>query len=123
MRFVGKVIRGKREGTRIGFPTANLHVDHNIKPGIYAGFADLDPSDQNNLKDLNVLFYIPQDKKDLIECHILDFPKMDLYGREISIELIHKIRDVHEFSSLDEAARQIKIDEQTARDWFKENND
>ena len=115
MKFNGKVIRGKREGTKIGFPTANIEVSENVASGIYAGYTSLDK------RNLPSIFYVAESSS-LIESHILDFPSQDLYGHEISVELSHKLRDVRQFSGLDEASKQIKKDELEAREWFKSTN-
>ncbi len=112
----GKVIRGKREGSKIGFPTANINVAESVEPGIYVGFTQI-PSLYPD-KKLNSLFYIPEDDTRRVESHILDFPNTDLYGSEISVEIIHKLRGVLNFSDLEEAQEQIKKDELKAREWF-----
>ena len=119
MRFNGKVTRGKREGSKIGFQTANISVNHNMQPGIYTGFAALEENNQNVSTDLKALFYIPETNTSLVECHILDFPKKDLYDIEMSVEILHKLRDVQEFTGLKAASEQIKKDELKARQWFK----
>jgi riboflavin kinase/FMN adenylyltransferase len=115
MKLTGKVVRGKQEGTKIGFPTANIRTGKSSDPGIYAGYADLDDGSLINRK---AIFYISQDNSSVVECHILDFPKKDLYGDEITVEILHKLREVQEFSSLEEARAQIKKDELEAREWF-----
>lgn len=116
MKFKGIVFRGKREGSKIGYPTANIKVKSPPSPGIYAGFASVDSEDKSSL---GALFYISTKNDHIVECHILDFPKNDLYGKEISAETLHMIRGDQEFSNLDEARAQIKKDELEAREWFK----
>lgn len=111
MKISGKVFRGKREGSKIGFPTANIHVQGTIDPGIYAGYA--------NLKDAEKLKSMIYVANDVLECHIFDFPKKDLYKNEISVEILHKIRGAQKFTGLKEAQEQINKDEYEAREWFK----
>lgn len=118
MKFRGKVFKGNREGTKLGFPTANIRVAESIAPGIYAGYANLDEDASNKQK---TLFYVSKNENNVIECHILDFPSRDLYDLEISGEILHKLRDVQRFSSLKEARKKIKQDEQEALEWFKNN--
>ena len=117
MKFEGIDIKGKGEGTKIGFPTANIEVSQDLKPGIYAGYTAIGEEEQR----LPSIFYIAENSR-VIESHILDFSNKDLYGNKIMVRLAHKIRDVQEFSSLDEARSQIKIDEAEAREWFKNND-
>lgn len=114
-KISGKVFRGKREGSKIGFPTANIHIQETIEPGIYAGYANIDAAEK-----LKSMFYVDND---VLECHIFDFPKNDLYESEISVEILHKIRGVQEFTSLEEAKYQISKDEIEARKWFKSRED
>lgn len=125
MKISGKVFRGEREGSKIGFPTANIRAENNMEPGIYAGYSTLDESAivATKIKNLKSLFYISKSDNSLIECHILDFPKRDLYDSEISVEILYKLRDVQEFASLKAASEQIKKDELEARKWFKDNPD
>lgn len=116
IKVQGKVVSGKREGTKLGFPTANIKITNDVLPGIYAGYAKLakDSSD-----DLEVLFYISADNKSIIECHILDFPEKDLYGSDISVRIVHKLRNVRKFSGLEDAVQQINKDVQEGKEWFK----
>jgi len=107
----GKVVRGKQEGTKLGFPTANIHFNGSLEPGIYTGYASIENKDA-----LESIIYIADS---ILECHILDFTKKDLYDQEISVEVLDKIRGVREFSGLDEAREQIKEDVQKARVWFR----
>ena len=107
----GKVIRGKKEGTKLGFPTANIHFDGSLEPGIYTGYTSIEQDGE-----VESIIYIAGRT---LECHILDFPKQDLYDKQISVELLHKIREVQEFSGSEEAIEQIEEDIQKAREWFK----
>lgn len=118
MKIFGTVIKGKREGTKIGFPTANLKTEKAVEPGIYAGYVNLTAE---SLIDQKAIFYVSEDDSRIVECHILDFPKRDLYESEISVEILYKLRDVQEFASLKAASEQIKKDELIARKWFKNN--
>lgn len=113
-KFTGRVSKGRREGTKLGFPTANIKVTKNIHPGIYAGYTSVF---QNKLHDLPSIFYVAENTQ-TIEAHILDFPAQDLYGQELSVKIIHKLRDVQEFPNLEIAKEQIKRDELKAREWF-----
>lgn len=118
MNFEGTIIRGKGEGAKTGFPTANIKIKKTVEPGIYAGYANLA---EDNLTGLKALFYVPENENNLIESHILDFESRDLYDRKIAVRLIYKVRNTQKFSNIDDARRQIIKDEQKAREWFKNN--
>ena len=119
MKISGMVLRGKREGTKIGFPTANIMVEKAMEAGIYAGYASVPAGNSTRLK---AIFYISDKNNRIAECHILDFPRKDLYDLKIDADITYKLREVQDFADLDEARRQIKKDELEARKWFKEND-
>lgn len=103
----GKVIRGLKKGTILGFPTANLRLNKNLQRGIYISQTkvgeNLYPS----------LTYIGK----MAETFILDF-KEDLYGRWISVKLLKKVRPDKKFKSEKELILQIKKDELVARQFL-----
>jgi riboflavin kinase/FMN adenylyltransferase len=51
----------------------------------------------------------------LLEVHVFDFAQ-DLYGREIEVEFVAKLRDEVKFDSLDALIVQMKVDAAQARD-------
>jgi riboflavin kinase/FMN adenylyltransferase len=50
----------------------------------------------------------------LLEAHVFDFDR-DLYGREIEVEFVAKLRDEEHFANLDELVKQMHIDAAQAR--------
>lgn len=109
----GKVINGSGRGKKLGFPTANLDIPANMEEGIYLGEAGGQPA----------LVFVgaaktfgEKDKK--VEVHILDFED-DLYGREMEVRTIKKIRENQRFQSEEELVEQMKKDEAVAREYFK----
>lgn len=103
----GKVIRGLKKGTILGFPTANLRLNKNLAKGIYLSQTkvgeNLYPS----------LTYIGQ----MVETYILDFQE-NLYGCWISVKLLKKIRPDKKFKSESALISQMKKDELVAREFF-----
>jgi riboflavin kinase/FMN adenylyltransferase len=107
-KIEGKVVEGRKEGRKLGYPTANLKIPQDIViPGIavYACLANGRPSMTN--VGTKPTF---GDNTITIETHILDFDE-DLYGRTIQLEFIEKIREVTKFPSLDALMEQLKKDE------------
>ena len=108
---MAKVVHGDRRGRKIGFPTANLEIDDGramlpngaymvrvrVGKNFYAGMA--------NVGD-NPTFKIAKRR---IEVFIDNFSG-DIYGEEISISFIKKIRDEKTFSSVEELKNQLKDD-------------
>lgn len=111
MKIKGKVIEGQKIGKKIGFPTANIALYDQIDPGIYAGKIWL----QN--KEYVGALYISSKKPDILEAHILDF-EGDLYGKEISVEVLKKIRHDRFFSENENVTEVIKNDIKIIKDYF-----
>ena len=104
----GKVVHGKRR--RIGFPTANLSYIKDLVPknGVYAIRA-LTP---HGLFDGVVsIGYNPtfECEKLCIEAHLFDFDK-DIYGCEITIRFVKRIRGEKKFKDVESLVKQIKHD-------------
>lgn len=107
----GKVIKGKQLGRVLGFPTVNL--DYNKEYLIPRGGVYFTIVEYSGLyyKGVTNVGYNPtvEDGKLSIETHILDFNK-DVYGEELRIHFIHRIRDEKKFNSLDELALRVSED-------------
>jgi len=112
----GKVLSGRNRGGRLlGFPTANINIVDELCPktGVYA--VTVECSD-GHYKGLANIGYSPtfDDHIFTIEVHLLDFNN-DLYGQDIRVNFIKRIRDEKKFSNIDELARQIKKDIDSGR--------
>jgi riboflavin kinase/FMN adenylyltransferase len=112
----GRVIVGERLGRRLGYPTANMRTDRRRAPlgGIFAvrahGIA------AGPLPAVASLGTRPtvEGVEPLLETHVFDFDG-DLYGREIEIEFVRKIRDEARFEGLDALVAQMHRDAADAR--------
>jgi len=113
----GIVVRGKQR--KIGFPTANLKTDWELLPqkGIYAAFVKIDTDVYRSVVNVGTAPTFGENEL-TIEAHILDF-NQDIYGREMIIEFLEKIRDEKKFSGVEELKRQISEDIVTARSIFE----
>ncbi|WP_195263598.1 MULTISPECIES: bifunctional riboflavin kinase/FAD synthetase [unclassified Clostridium] len=113
----GRVIHGKKLGRTIGFPTANLEFDNKIiipdkgvyytnveyNNKIYKGITSVGNNPTVNGQQLT------------IETYILNFDDT-IYGQEIKVYFIERIRGEIKFNSLEELVEQIKKDEKFAED-------
>ena len=128
----GKVRKGKRIGHQLGFPTANLLTDNQLLPldGVYLAQVYLQeseipifPEPKNLLPAVVNIGSRPtvdsRDARRVIEAHILDGFKQELYGKNIGIYLLHRVREEKNFSNLEELKRQISNDVDTANQYFK----
>ncbi len=113
----GVVRKGKkRGGPVVGFPTANLTINREDlcpKPGVYAVQVIHGESCYSGVINIG---YNPTfgDNKLGAEVHIFDFNK-DIYGHEIKVNLVSRIRDEKKFSGPEELAAQITADIKRAK--------
>lgn len=112
-RIIGKVINGDGRGRKIGIPTANLEVwpERAIpKSGVYVCQATLNQQPVGAVT--NVGFrptFENQPLKPTVEAHLLDFDG-DLYGEEISLDFLLRLRDEQRFPSVQALVKQIQQD-------------
>jgi riboflavin kinase/FMN adenylyltransferase len=113
---IGRVIEGARRGHLLGFPTANLEISDELypKPGVYA--VGVEWNDQLFNGVANIGFNPTFDSKTFsLEVFILDFSQ-DIYGDEIQISFIKRVRDEIRFSSPSDLIDQMKQDVEWAKD-------
>jgi len=109
---VGRVIAGDRLGHQLGFPTANLDTADLLLPphGVYA--AHVATGGKTFRAVLNV-GHRPTVKSPMpelrVEVHLLDFAG-ELYGQELEVTFVRKLRDEQKFPSLDALKVQIARD-------------
>ncbi|HLD70232.1 MAG TPA: bifunctional riboflavin kinase/FAD synthetase [Candidatus Omnitrophota bacterium] len=118
---LGKVVKGDSRGAKLGFPTANLECecDPLIPRGVYLVYVTLDKKIFKAMANIGFRpsFY-KRGGKALLEVHILDFKK-NIYGREMIVEVIRKLRDEKKFLTQEALIAQIKVDETKARKYFQ----
>jgi riboflavin kinase/FMN adenylyltransferase len=107
----GKVITSDKRGRVLGFPTANL----DIKPqqalpdnGIYATITQVDGKQFPSATNIGIRPTFGEGGK-MVETHLLNY-KGDLYGKEITVEFVQKLRDEQRFASSEELKIQIEKD-------------
>ena len=110
--IVGKVLKGRQLGKKIGFPTANIDVKDYIiaKPGVYA----VSVKKKNSIKlikGIANLGYRPtfNQKKILLEVHLFNFSG-NLYNKYLTVNFLKFIRKEKKFKNIGQLQKQIKID-------------
>lgn len=106
----GKVIEGKQNGRKLGFPTANLALNDYIIPafGVYQAVTKINDQKYNVAVNIGIRPTF-SGTEPLLEAHILNYSG-DLYGKKIDIELIKYLREEKKFNNLEELSSQIKLD-------------
>ena len=110
----GEVVHGDGRGSELGFPTANLIPDERlVRPdqGVYAALADGRPAAVN----IGVRPQFETGRGVLIEAYLIDFDD-DLYGRELRIDFLQRLRGEKLFPSVETLTEQIAKDVQQARE-------
>jgi riboflavin kinase/FMN adenylyltransferase len=114
--LLGVVVAGNRIGRTIGFPTANMQLYEPLKlvPGNGVYFVRVHTLDQDWLGMCNVGCRptVGQGNARTIETHIFGFDE-DIYGLDIKVTFLHKIRDEIKFASLADLKAQLEIDRTT----------
>jgi riboflavin kinase / FMN adenylyltransferase len=115
--LVGTVIAGERRGRTLGFPTANLLLDHPDKllpaPGIYAVRGAFRRECHPGLLHLGPRPVFPGSPP-TIELYVMDWAG-DIYGERVEVELVARLRDVLPFQSVNALIDQMRRDEEAGR--------
>ena len=107
----GKIIASDRRGRILGFPTANLDIKlQQALPGngIYATITQVDDKQFPSATNIGTRPTFGEGEKN-VETHLLNY-KGDLYGKEIRVEFMQKLRDEQRFPSSEELKAQIRKD-------------
>ena len=116
--FSAEVQHGERRGRELGYPTANLNPTAGYCTpghGVYAGRAQLDGGEVK-IAAINVGMrpMFESGLGELIEAYLLDFDG-DLYGRELRVEFLHRLRGEEKFESVDALKLQMAADVEATR--------
>jgi len=120
-RMLGRIAHGDKRGRTIGFPTANLFLHRHSTPvqGVFAvEMYGLDIEPHYGVANVGTRPTV-DGTRTLLEVHLFDFAD-DIYGRQVAVEFVHKIRAEKRFDSFPELKAQIEQDAQQARDFFTE---
>ncbi|WP_155912586.1 bifunctional riboflavin kinase/FAD synthetase [Mesoflavibacter zeaxanthinifaciens] len=119
--LTGKVIDGKKLGQTINYPTANLHIEETYKlipkHGVYIVKSIIDNITVYGMMNIGHNPTV-NGKHQTIETHFFDFNK-DLYGQNLKIELLQRLRDEQKFNSVQELQSQLHIDKKNALEFIK----
>jgi riboflavin kinase/FMN adenylyltransferase len=121
--LTGRVSHGDKLGRDLGFPTANLPLAH--KPPLSGIFAvrvhGLGPTPRTGVASIGVRPTVKANAMPLLEVFVFDFDEA-IYGRRITVEFLHKLRDEERFADLDALTQQIRADAAQAREYFATKN-
>lgn len=109
----GDIFKGDRRGHELGYPTANVLLKDTIHPayGVYACLIQIEGETKWHPAATNIgirpMFEVPVGQ---VEAHILDFPDRDIYGKNLRVKPIQRLRGEAKFNSIGDLVVQIEKD-------------
>ncbi|MCX6152117.1 MAG: bifunctional riboflavin kinase/FAD synthetase [Ignavibacteriales bacterium] len=111
--FSGKVVTGAMRGRELGFPTANIELDENQKlvpaNGIYIVEFFVNSKKHFGLMNIGTRPTFEDSLKVVIEVYLYDFNN-DIYGKNVSVNIIHRMREELKYPAKEELIAQMEID-------------
>ncbi len=108
----GIVVKGNNLGSKIGYPTANIHLKEKYKlipkSGVYIVKATIEGIEYPGMMNIG---YRPtiNGKNQTIEIHFFNYSG-NLYGKTVKAELLYFLRDEKKFDSVEDLVRQLSLD-------------
>ena len=113
------VVEGNKLGRMIGFPTANIELPKGVaipKKGVYAAVVKI--LEDGNLipavVNIGTRPTLMRGNHTVMEAHLIDW-KGDLYGKEIAVKFLRRLRDEKKFDSIEALREQIEEDREEAK--------
>lgn len=120
--IVGTVVEGKKIGTELGFPTANVKVSEDYKlipkDGAYAVRVKVDEKWLQGMLNVGIRPTVGGLHR-VIETHLFDF-EQQIYGQKVTIEFVKHLRDEKKFDSLEDLKGQLQKDKLSSLTLLKE---
>ena len=117
------MIKGFGRGKGFGFPTANLFIEEDYKlipnNGVYVSSSIINDQLHYGLTNIGTNPTVKGTKRS-IETYFIDFDG-DLYDKEISVSLLHKLRDEKKFDNVELLKQAMQEDKNRALAFIKEN--
>lgn len=117
----GRVAHGKKTGSKLGFPTANLYFDENRqlpRYGIYATRVELNGKVYQGVTNVGIRPSFDDGNAPSIETLLFDFDD-NIYNKLIHVNFIHFLREEKKFDRISALVEQIEQDKKEARRILK----
>ena len=117
----GLVVKGDQRGRELGFPTANVPADHltAVPPdGVYAGRLTRRDTGETFPAAISVGTNPTFDGVTVrrVEAYVLDRTDLELYGVEVDVAFVERLRGMEAFGSIDELIEQMRADVDRTRE-------
>ncbi len=116
------VVHGKSLGTKLGFPTVNhIFGEYDLVPGfgIYATISEIDGNEYISVTNVGTRPTVSETQTVTCETHIINCESgCDLYGKQIKISFLKKLRDEKRFASFEDLSNAIAKDVENTKIFF-----
>lgn len=115
----GRVLRGNNRGTKMGIPTANLRLPEGIlypARGVYITITRYAGNSHFSITNVGINPTFSGNKM-VVETYINEFDD-DIYGKDIKVEFLDRIRDERKFENKKELKKQIEFDLKYMENYF-----
>lgn len=116
--LTGTVVKGNQLGRTIGYPTANIVLNSDLKlipgNGVYAVRMNVRGTWFDGMMNIGTRPTVVSNGGRTIEVNIFDFEET-IYDETVTVQFLSKWRDEQKFNGLEELKNQLKIDEETIR--------
>jgi riboflavin kinase/FMN adenylyltransferase len=118
----GKVVHGHKRGRTLGIPTANFAIPdaHKLMPknGVYWVSSEIDRVLKHGMANLGTRPTFTDETEATLEVNYFDFDG-DLYGRELSVNFLHYIREERKYDSAEAMMKEIANDRRICEELLK----
>lgn len=115
---LGRVVKGRSMARGLGFPTANLETADEVLPpfGVYAVVVNIDKKPFSGVLNFGIrpTFSRGSVSRPVMELHVINY-NGDLYGRDLHVLFVEKLRNEKRFASPEELRSQIDLDVRLAK--------
>lgn len=118
--MAGRIRFGDQIGRKLGFPTANIFLQRRLTPVVGVFCVRVHGLKASSLPGAANLGTRPtvDGTRTLLEVHLLDF-NQDIYGRYVTVQFCHKLRDEEYYPNLDLLREQIAKDVAATKNYFE----
>lgn len=116
----GNVLHGRKLGRKMGFPTVNIEVSkEKLMPpfGVYFAEISIDGVHYNGITNVGLKPTVSNSDTVYAETNIFDFDD-DVYGKRITVKLLHFLRKEIKFDTIEELRSQIDSDIEKGKEYF-----
>lgn len=120
----GNIKEGRRLGSQLGFPTANIYPENNMalpKFGVYITKTLIDNKYYESITNVGRAPTFGQQENISVETHIFNFDK-DIYNKEIEVVFLSQIREEKKFNNVENLIEQVNKDREQVKRYFDSKN-